>query len=565
MYSNETNYWFRRSRSRRQVLAGFGAAAIGGSVAALAGCGGGSSSNSASPTSAGTPPGSSTPQTSPTSLVTARRGGTFTTPNQFVQADFFDVHQTNSSGVQALAQYTHDGLFLIDEAQEGDFQIKPMVVASWEQPDPLTLVLKLRQDVKFANIPPVNGRKLTSKDVVFNLNRIATKDPRFIRQSWFQDVDHYETPDDYTVRIVTKKPSAALLFLLAHPWTLLVSPEQVDQDGAQLKSLVGSGPYILKSIQIGTQADMHRNPDYWMQGKPYIDSWKWVNIADTASRMAAFRGNQLDYTDVPQDVLTKFRGENADAKEIHVGTVGILLIGFNVRKAPYNDVRVRQAIANAVDIDGWIQVILAGDGRRTGPMSAAFRQWALPKEKLLYPKQDIKAAKDLLKAAGLENGFTLKTFSISSLPNWFNEAVQMKEDLKQVNINVEIEQVTIADYVRRLFGTHEFDVVNGADFASEDPANLMDRYMTGGSANWSGYSNKQVDDLFAQQSVQLDYNARRATVDQLQQVMMQDVASHFVMIQGGHYFHHPNIQNFRLSPMNGTAERWDAREAFFSA
>jgi ABC-type transport system substrate-binding protein len=91
---------------------------------------------------------------------------------------------------------------------------------------------------------------------------------------------------------------------------------------------------------------------------------------------------------------------------------------------------------------------------------------------------------------------------------------------------------------------------------------LADRYSSSGATNWAGYANATVDKLFAQQASTLDATERQDLVTQLQMTMMEEVASDFTMIMLNRYFYNPKVQSFRVSALNGNAERWDARQTF---
>jgi peptide/nickel transport system substrate-binding protein len=553
------NYWERKHFSRRRVLAAGGVGAAGLMSAAIIGCGDDDSSGSA--------PGTAT--TGPTTAATVakdapRKGGTFASYNLNATTDNLDIQQSSHPGVQAYAQFTNDGLMILDEPKPGAFEQKPQLIESWEQPDTTTIVLHVRKGVKFANVPPVNGRVMTAADVVFSLKRMATDSAKYPRRTWFTQVDSIEATDANTVRIKTKRPYAALLYLLASPWVVVISPEQVAQDGDQLKGLIGTGPYIAKKIDIGSEFFFERNPDYWDTGKPYIDSWRFLNIVGVAAQLAAFRAGETQYADPGTDLLDKFRSENPGTNEWIGPRVGIGITAFNNRKAPFSDMRVRQAIANAVDLKGWIDALVKGDGQQTGPMYAAYTNWSLPPDKLLYTKPDVKKAKDLMKAAGLEAGFKASTITLGS-PIYEGQAIQLKEDLRQLNIDVSIEVVETPDYTRRAFVEHDFDMVSGQDFSADDPDQLGDRFISTSPQNWSGYANKTVDQLFSDQSQETDPKKRRAIVDKIQATMMDEVPMLFTFISNGHYFYPGKARGYRRSPLNANAERLEARGLYYTA
>ncbi|MGE0541176.1 MAG: ABC transporter substrate-binding protein [Dehalococcoidia bacterium] len=551
--------WKRPLNRRRFVGIG------GSSLAALylAACGG-DSSNDEGASGAQSTASQGVQNLVPTAADTAQaqRGGTLAYHG--ANADFPDIHQATHSGITGMMQYPIDGLTQLDEPKPGEFTEAAMLAAVPERPDDLTLVYKLRPGVKFANVPPVNGRALTAEDAKFSLERMATDDPKFLRRSWFAGVERFEAVDASTLKVVTKEPVASLSTLIANPWTGIIAKEQVERDGAQLKDLIGSGPYITSRLDINSQIDFRRNPDYWDSGKPYFDEVKLLYLPEPAARVAAFRSGQISRVDPPADTVENFKQTNPNAIEYKVLTPGIGIVAFNNRREPYNDPRVRQAIATAVDLQGWIDVIVAGQGLLTGPMSPAYANWALPEDKLLYTKPDIAKAKQLLAAAGYADGFKMNAFSIGDVQTYIAQAEQMKEDLRPLGIDVQIEAVTQQDYTRRLFTQRDFDVVTGQDFAPDDPDRLRDKLHSKGSGNYAGYANPEVDSLLERQTVTIDRNARKQLVNQAQEIILRDVPILFSIVWYTFYFTKPNLHNWRESVLVGNGTRWSARNAFMT-
>jgi len=547
------NYWQRKNVSRRRLLAGAGTVGAGIISTAIVGCGsndGAGKSPIASTTAANTPPASTSASASSAATQEApKQGGTFTSYNLNAGTDSLDIQQSANPGAQAYTQYTNDGLIMLNEPKPGDFKQSPQLAESWEQPDDQTIVLHIRKGVKYANVAPANGREMTAADVVFSLKRMATNDPKYPRRTWFTQVESIEASDPNTVRITTKRPYAALMHLLGSPWVVVISPEEVSQDGAVLKNLVGTGPYIAKKIDIGTEFLFERNPDYWDTGKPYIDTVHFLNIQTVASQLAAFRSGQTQYADPGSDLLAKFRSDNPTAREWIGPRVGIGVVAMNDAKAPFKDIRVRQAIANAVDLPGWMDVLVKGDGIQTGPMYAGYAAWALPQEKLLYSKPDIKKAKDLMHAAGLDSGFKTTVITLAAA-TYQGQAVQMKADLAQLNIDIDIQVISPADLTTRAFVQKDFEMYAGQDFSADDPDQLGDRFISTSAQNYNGYANTQVDQWFDEES---------QIMDQTQQQLMQDVPTLFTFISNGHYFYAGNLRGYRRSPLNANAERMEAR------
>jgi ABC-type transport system substrate-binding protein len=176
----------------------------------------------------------------------------------------------------------------------------------------------------------------------------------------------------------------------------------------------------------------------------------------------------------------------------------------------------------------------------------------------------LKKAKELMSAAGMEAGFKTSTITLASA-TYQGQAIQLKEDLRQLNIDVDIQVVPTPDYVRRAFVEKDFDMVSGQDFSADDPDQLGDRYSSTSPQNWVGYANTKVDELFSQQSRTTDQKQRRALVDQIQVKMMEDVPALFTFISNAHYFYAGKLRGNRRSPLNANAERLEARGMYYTA
>ena len=577
------NYWHRRRVSRRAALRGasIGVAGIAGAV--LIGCGGDddevaapaatqaaateAAATQAAATQAATAAATraaataeATATATPTPQATFKTGGIY--KGDRAETDNADIHQADHPTTQHWAALTMDGLVTADEPSFGEFIISPMVASAWEQPDPLTTIFTLRDDVHYADVPPVNGRQLTAEDIVFSYERQRTDDPRFGHGSFFTGVDKMEAIDDQTFRITTEKPIASLLTLLSSPWTMLVAREQAEQDGEQLLTTVGSGPFIATRIDINNEAQFERNPNYWGENQPLLDGYHHVFI-DRAAEISAFRAGEVHDVDVRADTLDKFRSDNPDARILEGFSAGISIVAMNNIVEPYTDVRVRQAIAWASDLQGWIDVLVGGAGELSGPMPTAFKNWTLPKDQLLYTKRDVQKSKQLLDAAGLGDGFSTTAVSIGSLPHYIGIAEQLAEDVRELNIDVEIEGIPASEYTQRLFAQRDYEMATGQDFAQDTPDGLAQRFHSEARLNWANYSNPRVDELFEQQAATLDPEARRALVDELQLILLDEVAMLFTY-QPRSFTAIPGfIRNFRNSAITANDTRWNARNVWF--
>jgi peptide/nickel transport system substrate-binding protein len=143
------------------------------------------------------------------------------------------VHQTYN----ALIKFNHDGTKILPDLAEG-----------WEQTDELTYVFRLRRGVRFHDVPPVNGRELTSADVKYSIERQMTDQPGKFQHAYFflGKLASIDTPDRYKVVLKTQEPYAPLMNYLASPWTVIVAREVVEKYGDLQRHAIGTGPFIMK-------------------------------------------------------------------------------------------------------------------------------------------------------------------------------------------------------------------------------------------------------------------------------------------------------------------------------
>ena len=191
------------------------------------------------------------------------------------------VHQTYN----ALLKFNHDGT-----------KILPDLAESWEQKDDVTYVFQLRQGVKFHNVPPVNGRELTSEDVKYSIERQMTDQPGKFQHAYFflGKLASIETPDKYTIVFKTKEPYAPFLNYIANPWTVIVAREVVEKHGDLQRHAIGTGPFIMQEYRREQEAVFVKNPHYFKKGLPYLDEVRLQYVIDPAAATAAFRGQQTD-------------------------------------------------------------------------------------------------------------------------------------------------------------------------------------------------------------------------------------------------------------------------------
>ena len=186
-----------------------------------------------------------------------------------------------------------------DEAKNNaDLTLKGDLAEAWQgSADFRTWTFKLRQGVKWHNVPPLNGRELVAEDIKYCYEAYAKEG---VQSFTFQEIDGMETPDKYTIRIQLKTPNTMFPQNVAEAVAVIFPREVLEEDGDLKTRMIGTGPFILKENQRKVKVVLTRNPDYFDKGYPYIDEYRILSTPDAATRLAAFRTGQSDvYAAIP--------------------------------------------------------------------------------------------------------------------------------------------------------------------------------------------------------------------------------------------------------------------------
>ncbi|MGH2603891.1 MAG: ABC transporter substrate-binding protein, partial [Dehalococcoidia bacterium] len=358
-----------RSRlRRRQVLQGGIGLAAGSAAAFLLACGGDDKEEAQSTTTSGAQGTAAAAGTE-----TPRRGGRYLGFTGAVRhlnpvADFLEGHVL--SGVHVYDR-------LISQRPNKDFakEYTPEAAQSVEQPDPTTVIFKLKPGLTFHNRPPVSGRAVTAEDVV--KSEIYTRDEPRAENNSFQNqsMQGVEAPDAQTVVFTLKGPNAYVFAgtQMANPGAQCIFPmEQIGSLDTAWQ--IGSGPYQVAEYDLSVRY-LYRRFDGFRdaaQGKPYIDEREFAIISDPTAQEAAFRAEQAYTWAVPFQNLADQIKRDMGAKVDMIEYLSLSMNTFsaNVSKAPWNDVRVREAVYRLLNRQQYVDLLDVGKGAvPPGPLS----------------------------------------------------------------------------------------------------------------------------------------------------------------------------------------------------
>ena len=364
------------------------------------------------------------------------------------------------------------------------------------------VTIKLRKGVKFHN-----GDPLTSADVKYTLDRIINPATAAVARSFFADVATVTAPDDSTIVLDLKAPNAALIAYLAHPNTGIVSKKigEANADLAKKETAIGSGPFKLAEWVPDNFMRLEANRDYYISGQPYLDGVRINVVPDETGLAAALRTKAADMAIVVNaQVARTLRGESSVTLSAKP-SLSYNLLFVNTARKPFDNLKVRQAIAYAIDRKAIIDAVAFGEGEIAGPVAPALTQYALPTSQYPLYTRDVAKAKQLLQEANVGPvSFTMLTQTTEpAYAKAIAELVQAQ--LAEIGVQMKIETLEFTQWVARWLKA-DFDMAPGLNGGGPDPDFYLFRYFTDdGNLNFvTSYKNPTSSDAI---------KAARATTD----------------------------------------------------
>jgi ABC-type transport system substrate-binding protein len=407
------------------------AAGAGGAVtlsALLAACGG---SAPAAPAGGGTATasGGATASATPAAAAgTPKPGGIL---RYGLSADIvnFDAHISTGAAASDAKDMIYDTLLTYDQ----DGKLIPGLASAWRAVDASTYQFTLRQGVTWHS-----GDPFTSDDVLFTFQRITDPAVGAYNAGRFKSVSKIETPDPNTVVVHLSTPNAVFPYIVASGLSAIVNRKYTG--GHDLKtSPMGTGPFIFAGRQPGVQITLKKNPKYWMPGLPYLDGITFFPKPDDNARTTALLSGDVDMMDyVPYTQMAAIQG-NSKLKMYGDKQIGFGWLAFDQTHKPFDDIRVRQACAYALNRDVIAQTAFQGFG---APMTGGL----IPQGWLGYDASlentyayNPTKAKQLLAEAGFPNGFKTKILSTSTYSVISGPAQAVQALLKDVGIDAQLD------------------------------------------------------------------------------------------------------------------------------
>ena len=442
-----------------------------------------------------------------------------------------------------------DGL-LFDSLVQKDarMNIEPDLATTWEQPDPETYVFHLRHDVRFHD-----GRPLTSADVKFTFDSIASGAVSTSKRGAFSVIRAIETPDPYTVVFRLKVISTSFLWDISRPGIGIV-PSGAGADFAQHP--IGTGPFVFESEVQDDNIVFTRNPDYF-GGAPQINNVRFRIVPDAIVRALELRKGAADIemSSLSPDMIPVLARQPEMAVTESPGT-NYSYIAFNFDSPALAHREVRQALAYATDRASIVQYLLRGQARLADGLLPP-GNWAAAPNLPSYA-YDPARAEQLLDAAGFPRRADLGGMRLQlTLKTSTDEGSRLlgavlREQWSKVGVDLELRALE--------FGTLYSDITRG-NFelytlrwtgANNDPAIYQYAFdsdrMPPTGANRGHYRNPQLDALLAQAQIEPDISRRRGLFIEAQQIVAEDVPYISLWFNDNICVHRTRITGIELSP-----------------
>ena len=446
-----------------------------------------------------------------------------------------DAHGANDSSSTQIKHLIYDTLL----KQAPDGSAAPGLVESWEYTDDLTLILHVREGVKFHN-----GETLDANDIIYNLKRAYGSD----YANWMVstvDLDNCTAIDENTVEVKLTAPTGALLAQLCF---LYIVDEQTVEGGTSLEETpIGTGPFVFKEWFRGDRIDLTTNEDYWGT-IPSFTSLTMRVITESSSRAMEIESGGVDIAlNIAANDMANLEA-NPDVDLLTTPSYSNVFIGMNCSMEPFNNKTLRQAISYALDRESIVQAVYSGTGSlATGPIAPTIWGYNPNLEGYTY---DVEKAKELMAEAGYSDGLEI-TMTVSDSQERVDIAEMVQNQLGKIGITVKVETLENATYLDRIIDAScQMYVLGWVTNTGDADYGMYEPFYTG-QPTWSNtavYSNPEVDKLLDIGQQSTDSDTRLEAYYKAQELIVEDAPWVFLCDKEEIAACRSNIQGFDASP-----------------
>jgi peptide/nickel transport system substrate-binding protein len=480
-----------------------------------------------------------------------RYGGTFLSAGN-EEIPFYDLHQTSLGGIYAAVAPAYNCLIRTSPYDPMAMDIIPELAETWEIGDGgKTITFHLHKGVKWHD-----GAPFSAADVQYTIERImhppkgmvSPRGPVFAAL-----IERVEAPDPDTVVVYGKGPSGLLLPLFANGWNVIIPKHIAERDpvNALKTTVVGTGPFRLKEPPTQSLWKYERNPEYFQHDRPFLDALEIHIITDPQALVAAILSKRVFWSDsFPHPNMDRDLSQSAAQQNPHLvrSAKSMLVVEhltMQTEKPPFDDLRVRQAISEALRREAFIE--LGTQAGLVGTGNYPLGPWGMPKERrneLIGYGPDmtkrIAHAKALLAAYEQEKGKIdwrkLKAQCASNIKLSCENGQVMQQLLKKINVHIDLEPMLLSQLrANEVSGNYVMSLL-GAALNFDDPIDTFGQlFVTNGGRWYQRRSLPALDALFGQQTFMADPEARKQVIWDMDTMAMNDAA--YLILLWAEFYH----------------------------
>jgi peptide/nickel transport system substrate-binding protein len=425
-----------------------------------------------------------------------------------------------TAAAAAIGEITHDNIFEGLTKIEADFSLSPQLAEKWTfSPDLKSLTFALRHGVTFQD-----GEPFTSKDVKFSFERAAAKDSTNKDKAFFASIDSVDASDPFVVTLTFKAPSFQALYHLGLNTAVIIDEKSA---ASEATNPIGTGPYKLSAWNKGASATLEQWDGFRDAAKIAIKHVTFRFISDPSAATAAMLAGDVDMFPRFPGVQNVAEFQNDPRFQVLLGgTEGKTILAINNKRKPLDDVRVRQALAYAIDrkaiIEGAENGLAPPIGSHLTPNDPGYVDLTGA-----YP-HDPEKAKALLKEAGVTTPLQL-TLTLPPPPDYARKGGEIiAAELAEVGVEAKIENVEWAQWLSGVFKGKNFDLTI---VSHVEP---LDIGIYANPDYYFQYDSQAFRDIFARLQAAPDLEAFKSAIGDAQRLIVKDCVNVFL-------FQYPNV------------------------
>ncbi|WP_276949200.1 ABC transporter substrate-binding protein [Acetatifactor muris] len=427
--------------------------------------------------------------------------------------DSLDPHKATAAGTKEILFNIFEGLVKPDEnghligAVASDYTISE---------DGLVYTFTLRDGVKFHN-----GNAVTAEDVKYSLERVSGLLDGTPLISTMSAITAVDILDEKTVQVTVGSANTELIYSFV---AAIIPAGSGEEEGADP---VGTGPFSYVSYKPQEGIVLAKNLEYWQEGLPHVDQVEFKIVGDGDTALMELQGGTIDIYPYLTDSQAQVIQNNYQV--ISSATTMVQALYLNNGTAPFDDVRVRQAICYALDKEEINEFVGGGTGTLISScMPPTLKDYYTDLNDTYGTTANVEKAKELLADAGYADGFDMEIAIVSGYEFHMQTGEVIVEQLKKVGINATIQGMENSEWLEKVYNGREFDATITCLTSDMTPGYLMNRFQTTSGKNFINFVSSEYDEVYQKAQAAIDLTEKAEYYKQLQKILCDQAGSAFI-------------------------------------